>query len=69
MSRVLYRIRFLAEQGVFDQATFCYIMPLISHVVLTGGILGPDDDPLEQVTLALDFVRFHCGECQQFLYV
>ncbi|GBE83943.1 eIF-2-alpha kinase activator GCN1 [Sparassis crispa] len=61
--RVLYRLRSLSEQSPFDAATFSYSSPLLSEVLLKGGIaLTDEDDPLEQVALALGVVRFHCGE-------
>lgn len=62
--RVLYRLRSLSEQGPFDAATFSYAFPLLSQILLMGGIPGEEeDDPLEQVALALEVIKFHCGEC------
>ncbi|KAF9266994.1 ARM repeat-containing protein [Marasmius fiardii PR-910] len=61
--RVLHRVRYLSEQVPFDSSTFSYIFPLLRHVILEGGI--PAEDPeemLEQLSLAQDIVRFHCGE-------
>ncbi|THG98438.1 hypothetical protein EW026_g3754 [Hermanssonia centrifuga] len=61
--RVLYRLRFLAEQAPLDVATFSYMSPLLSQIFAKGGLgLTEDDDPLEQVALALDLIKFHCGE-------
>ncbi|KAJ8518630.1 hypothetical protein ONZ45_g4322 [Pleurotus djamor] len=61
--RVLYRLRTLSEQAPFDAATFSYTFPLIHQVFQKGGISPVDsDNALEQIKLALDFVRFHCGE-------
>ncbi|KAH9944598.1 armadillo-type protein [Amylocystis lapponica] len=61
--RVLYRLRSVAEQTPFDAATFSYASPLLFQVLVKGGIeLAEEDDPLEQVALAVDIVRFHCGE-------
>ncbi|EPQ55338.1 ARM repeat-containing protein [Gloeophyllum trabeum ATCC 11539] len=63
VSRILYRLRFLSEQAPLDAATFSYAYPLLSQVLVQGGIaLSEEDDPLEQITLALDIVRFHCSE-------
>jgi hypothetical protein len=63
--RVLYRLRFLSEQAPFDAATFSYVYPLLGQILLTGGIPGEeDDDPLEQVTLVLEILNFHGGECK-----
>ncbi|KAF9479098.1 ARM repeat-containing protein [Pholiota conissans] len=62
--RVLYRLRFLSEQAPFDAATFSYTFPLISQILLSGGLPGlvEEDDPLEQVALALEIIKFHSGE-------
>ncbi|KAI0316101.1 ARM repeat-containing protein [Amylostereum chailletii] len=61
--RVLYRLRSLSEQTPLDAATFSYAYPLLHQVLLRGGIgLTEEDDPLEQVALSLDVVKFHCGE-------
>jgi hypothetical protein len=64
----LYRIRSLAEQTPFDAATYSYTAPLINHIINTGGGHAADsDEALEQLALALDFIRFHCGECKSFV--
>ncbi|TFY83754.1 hypothetical protein EWM64_g252 [Hericium alpestre] len=61
--RVLYRLRSLSEQTPLDAATFSYAFPLLHQVLLKGSIgLGEDDDPLEQIALSLDIIKFHCGE-------
>ncbi|KAG1832884.1 armadillo-type protein [Suillus subalutaceus] len=63
--RVLYRLRSLSEQAPFDAATFSYAFPLLAQVLLKGGVdAGQDDgdEALEQVTLVLDIIRFHCSE-------
>ncbi|KAG1762385.1 armadillo-type protein [Suillus occidentalis] len=56
--RVLYRLRSLSEQTPFDAATFSYAFPLLASDV------GQDDgdEALEQVTLVLDIIKFHCSE-------
>ncbi|TBU31959.1 ARM repeat-containing protein [Dichomitus squalens] len=60
--RVLYRLRTLSEQTPFDAATFGYASPLLSQVLVKGGIaIGEEDDPLEQIALSLDIIKFHCG--------
>ena len=65
MIRVLYRLRSLSEQSPFDVATFSYASPLLSVILSKGGIALEDgDDPLEQVTLTVDIVKFHAGECE-----
>lgn len=46
-------------------ATYSYTAPLLAQIFAKGGIgLTEDDDPLEQAALALDLVKFHCGECK-----
>ncbi|KAG2360727.1 ARM repeat-containing protein [Suillus spraguei] len=63
--RVLYRLRTLSEQTPFDAATFSYAFPLLAQVLLKGGVdagQNDGDEALEQVTLVLDIVRFHCSE-------
>ena len=63
--RVLHRLRFLAEQSTFDVATYAYLSPLLSQILRKGGIgLTEEDDPLEQIALALDILKFHSGECE-----
>ena len=67
--RVLYRLRTLSEQRPFDAATYGYASPLLSQVLLKGSIaIGEEDDPLEQIALSLDIIKFHCGECASLLH-
>ncbi|KIJ51382.1 hypothetical protein M422DRAFT_43931 [Sphaerobolus stellatus SS14] len=67
--RVLYRLRSLSEQAPFDIATYSYASPLIDTIISTGGKYAADqDESLEQLTLALDFIRFHCAEFSDPLY-
>lgn len=62
--RVLYRLRSLSEQTPLDSATFSYAFPLLFRVIQKGGVgSSEDDEPLEQVALSLDIIKFHCGEC------
>lgn len=64
MLRVLYRLRSLSEQTPLDSATFSYAFPLLLQVIQKGGVgSGEDDEPLEQVALSLEIIKFHCGEC------
>ena len=64
MLRVLYRLRSLSEQTPLDSATFSYAFPLVQQVIQKGGIQpGEEDDPLEQVALSLDIIKFHSGDC------
>ncbi|EUC57504.1 translational activator GCN1 [Rhizoctonia solani AG-3 Rhs1AP] len=61
--RVLYRLRSLSEQSPFDPSTYAYMSPFIDHVIRSGSIATTTpEEALEQVTLALDIIQFHCGE-------
>lgn len=63
--RVLHRLRSQSEQTPFDVATYSYMSPLLYQVLIRGGVgLTEEDDPLEQVTLALQIIRYHCSECE-----
>lgn len=63
---MLYRLRSLVEQIPFDAATFSYVFPLLEQIIQQGGIsTQEDEEKLEQVTLTLDFIKFHCGECER----
>lgn len=51
-------------------ATYSYASPLLSQVLNKGGIgLTEEDDPLEQITLALQIVRFHCDDCKSNTHI
>ncbi|KAF7308577.1 TOG domain-containing protein [Mycena chlorophos] len=61
--RVLLRLRSLSEQTPFDSATFSYAFPLLACVIERGGIEPADEDEaLEQLSLTIDIIKFHCGE-------
>ncbi|KAG7441044.1 ARM repeat-containing protein [Guyanagaster necrorhizus] len=63
VTRVLHRLRYLSEQSPFDPATFSYVFPLIRHVLAHGGVCTEDvEEREEQLALALDTIKFHCGE-------
>lgn len=67
MTRVLYRMRFLAEQSPFDAGTFAYVDPLISRIIRSGGIGLERSDTeaiLEQLALAVDLIAFHARQCE-----
>lgn len=58
-TRVLYRLRFAAEQRPFDTASTAYALPLIFSVLengRVGEVTGDDADA--QVLLALEFLSF-----------
>ncbi|KAL6242628.1 translational activator of GCN4 [Rhinocladiella similis] len=61
-TRVLYRLRFAAEQRPFDTASTAYALPLIFQVLengRVGEVTGEDADA--QVLLALEFLSFQMG--------
>ncbi|CAE6499296.1 unnamed protein product [Rhizoctonia solani] len=67
--RVLYRLRSLSEQSPFDPSTYAYMSPFIDHVIRSSGIATTTpEEALEQVTLALDIIQFHCGEFSDSAY-
>lgn len=64
VTRVLYRLRFAAEQRAFDVPSLSYILPLVFLVLDRSAIgLSPGDDADEQVLLALEFLSFHMDSC------
>ncbi|KAK4052868.1 translational activator of GCN4 [Microbotryomycetes sp. JL221] len=68
VTRILFRLRFLAEQEPFDAGTFAYAAPLVSKVLRNGGVGVEKSDTegaLEQLTLALDFIGFHARHCSE----
>ncbi|KAG8757390.1 translational activator of GCN4, partial [Ceratobasidium sp. 423] len=67
--RVLYRLRSVSEQSPFDPSTYAYMSPFIDHVIRSGSIATTtSEEALEQVTLALDIIQFHCGEFSDSAY-
>lgn len=61
-TRVLYRLRFAAEQRPFDTATTAYALPLIFSVLESGRVGDVEDDDADaQVLLALEFLSFQVG--------
>ena len=64
VTRVLYRLRFAAEQRPFDSASLAYMLPLI-FVVLDRGNIGQSsaEDADAQVLLALEFLSYHMAAC------
>ncbi|CAE6494446.1 unnamed protein product [Rhizoctonia solani] len=69
ITRVLYRLRSLSEQSPFDPSTYAYMSPFIDHVIRSGSIATTTpEEALEQVTLALDIIQFHCGEFSNTAY-
>lgn len=71
VARVLFQLRFLAEQQPFDAGTFAYAAPLTSKILRNGGV-GIDkaqaEQALEQLSLALDVISFHVRQCGDSAY-
>ena len=64
-TRVLYRLRFAAEQRPFDTASFGYMLPLIFSVLDNSGIGEVSaEDADAQVLLALEFLSFQVSQCE-----
>ncbi|ROT36205.1 translational activator GCN1 [Sodiomyces alkalinus F11] len=59
VARVLYRLRFAAEQRPFDTVSLIYILPLIFAVLDTGGLGSTTDDRDTQLVLVFEFLGFH----------
>lgn len=58
----------MSENTPFDPATYSYVTPLVNHILRSGGVGVTDQDGvLEQVTLALNIMDFHAGECESTL--
>jgi hypothetical protein len=64
VTRVLYRLRFAAEQRPFDIVSLGYMLPLIFVVVEKGSVgYSPGEDADAQVLLALEFLSFQMDSC------
>ncbi|KAK4055085.1 translational activator of GCN4 [Microbotryomycetes sp. JL201] len=71
VTRMLFRLRFLAEQEPFDAGTYAYAAPLVSKVLRNGGVgleKSDSEGAMEQLTLALDFVAFHARHCSDIAF-
>ncbi|TGO34185.1 hypothetical protein BHYA_0208g00040 [Botrytis hyacinthi] len=66
ITRVLYRLRFSAEQRPFDTVSLIYVLPLVFLVLRDGGF-GESDDADAQLVLALEFLSFHTDACSDVL--
>ncbi|PQE17282.1 putative translation activator GCN1 protein [Rutstroemia sp. NJR-2017a BVV2] len=62
VTRLLFRLRFSAEQRPFDTVSLIYILPLVFLVLQTGGFGGKEDSE-SQLVLALEFLSFHTDAC------
>ena len=65
VTRILYRIRFAAEQRPFDTASFVYMLPLVFSILDQSG-LGKvsSEDADAQVLLALEFLSYQMSSCE-----
>ncbi|KAF7728036.1 translational activator of GCN4 [Apophysomyces ossiformis] len=66
VSRVLYRLRFITESQSLEPATFAYCFPILYQVIQQGGVGynksdAGNESSLEQVTMAIDIIGYHCG--------
>ncbi|KAL1746112.1 armadillo-type protein [Schizophyllum fasciatum] len=75
IARMLYRLRFLAEQAPLDATSFSYVFPLLRRVVERGAITDDREDEAvmreqstEQLTLALDALTFHAASLSDNAY-
>lgn len=63
VTRVLYRLRFAAEQRPFDAVSLIYCLPLVVDIMRKGGIGESPDDRDAQLVLAVEFLAFHTDVC------
>ena len=64
VTRVLYRLRFAAEQRPFDTASLAYMLPLMFNILDQGGIGQlSEEDADAQVLLAIEFLSFQMAAC------
>lgn len=65
VTRVLYRLRFAAEQRPFDTASLAYMLPLVFAILDQGGIRELSvEDADAQVLLAIEFMTFQMSSCE-----
>ncbi|RDA90518.1 hypothetical protein CP533_0844 [Ophiocordyceps camponoti-saundersi (nom. inval.)] len=64
VTRVLYRIRFAADQRPFDVVSLIYALPLVLAVLDQGGFGLEDDDRDAQLVLAFEFLSLHTNACE-----
>ncbi|KAF2457556.1 translational activator [Lineolata rhizophorae] len=60
VTRILYRLRFMAEQRPFDNLTVTYVLPFLFLVLEKGGIgKSVGDEADEQILLSMEYLTFH----------
>lgn len=63
-TRILYRLRFMAEQRPFDTTSLVYLLPFVGLILEMGGVgVDSSEDTDEQVVLAIEFLSFHTETC------
>ncbi|OBZ91073.1 Translational activator gcn1 [Choanephora cucurbitarum] len=62
VSRVLFRLRFITESRALPPASFGFVFPVLYQVIAQGGVGCEKNDEaiLEQITMAIDVINFHC---------
>ncbi|KAL5604301.1 hypothetical protein BROUX41_002274 [Berkeleyomyces rouxiae] len=63
VTRILYKLRFAAEQRPFDTVSLIYLLPLVFHVLQTSGVGDTEEDRDVQVVLAIEILSFHADIC------
>ncbi|KKA29998.1 hypothetical protein TD95_003828 [Thielaviopsis punctulata] len=63
VTRILYKLRFAAEQRPFDTVSLIYLLPLVFHILQSGGVGASDEDRDVQVVLAIEILSFHAEIC------
>jgi hypothetical protein len=54
-----------------DASTFALLAPLLKEVIFKGGLAVAEDneeEALEQLTLTLDFIKFHAAERESLVF-
>jgi hypothetical protein len=70
VTKLLHRIRYLADQIPFDATTFVYIIPLLLLVFRSGGIDRHSiEDRDEQIVLAVEIISLHTDICESSLLI
>ncbi|KAI9167300.1 eIF-2-alpha kinase activator GCN1 [Paramyrothecium foliicola] len=63
VTRVLYRLRFTAEQRPLDTVSLIYTLPLLYDILRKGGIGATPDDRDAQLVLSVEILAFHTDVC------
>ena len=64
VTRILYRLRFIAEQRAFDTVSLAYMLPLLFIILEKGGAGKQDPEEAdEQIVLAIDSLSLHTDAC------